>query len=640
MPRIHRLAGALALALAASGAAQAQQFSNVITFGDSLSDAGQYSNPLVFGPNAAAAGSFTTNPDPVAAQLIAGYYLGINPNASVASSLGGSNYAYGGAPIAFVPVSVATSTCIPATLPCLSLTQQLTQHLASRGGRADPNALYQVWGGANDIFFNFGGFGQGLFGNPTTAAAQGALTSASTAAATREIGLISTLQTAGASYIVVYNLPDIGASPEFRTTGSTAQLVTSVIIAYNNTLNAGLNGREGIIPINTFGLVNEVIANPTAFGLTNVTTRACNTALLPGGSSLFCTPAALVAPGANNTHLFADGVHPTGAGHRLLADAVIATIAAPSVISMAPEVALQAHADHNRALDESLMTLWGDELETGSVRGYASVQGGNQDIEADGYSPGLDGNSYSLSLGANYRLNENFTFGAIFSVGNQSADTGDIGYIDGVSVLGSAYVQYQNGGLYLRGNIGGGSSTLDITRNVVIGPMLRQHEGSTAVSHQAAGAEIGYMFRADSVQHGPFASVQRQKLTVESFREDDTTSTAMNYSEFDRDSQLASLGYQIQGSFGSEGSMWRPFVRVAWVDESETDSTHVSAGSNSMNGRFTMAGYTPSEDWYTASLGLSGEFGDGLSGYLTVDGRFGDDHQDSGNLTFGVRKTF
>jgi outer membrane lipase/esterase len=43
----------------------------------------------------------------------------------------------------------------------------------------------------------------------------------------------------------------------------------------------------------------------------------------PLGSSLVCTAANLI-PGADDNYLFADGVHPTPYGNRLLADFVSA----------------------------------------------------------------------------------------------------------------------------------------------------------------------------------------------------------------------------------------------------------------------------------------------------------------------------
>ena len=181
---------------------------------------------------------------------------------------------------------------------------QIGDYLTPRGGQADANVLHTYWAGANNIF--------NAAANPATAQQ---VTGQSAQIA---VGQIAALQAAGAQYIVVMNLPDIGVTPQFRGTAQSAS-VSGLVFVFNNTLNAGLATLgDGIIPINTYGLINEIMLDPGRYGLDNVTGTACNLALT-GGSSLFCTPAAYVSPDANETYLFADGVHPTGIAHAMLA---------------------------------------------------------------------------------------------------------------------------------------------------------------------------------------------------------------------------------------------------------------------------------------------------------------------------------
>ena len=274
MPRISHLAAACALALCAQ-AAQAQQFSGVISFGDSLSDAG---NASTVNPGAADGNSFTTNDDLVAAQLIAAAY-GFNQQHSL---IGGTNYAWGG--------SCAQSSTAPAPLPphCVQqpfvglggvtyfprLDAQIDQYLASNAGRANPNALFTVLSGANDIFAAITGERNSM-GVVTRAPiwTNSALISAGSAGvAGAVITNVARLQSVGANYIVVFNLPDLGRTPQFSGTAAPFNLAS---VSYNEALNAGLAGRQGIIPVNTFALVNEAIANPGYFGFTNVVGIAC-----------------------------------------------------------------------------------------------------------------------------------------------------------------------------------------------------------------------------------------------------------------------------------------------------------------------------------------------------------------------------
>ncbi|HET9762047.1 MAG TPA: autotransporter outer membrane beta-barrel domain-containing protein, partial [Casimicrobiaceae bacterium] len=92
-----------------------------------------------------------------------------------------------------------------------------------------------------------------------------------------------------------------------------------------------------VIRLNDFLLLDEAIANPAAFGLSNVTTPACTIPI-----SVLCTPATLVAPNAAQTFLFADGVHPTTAGHQILADYAASVIEAPQKIALLAETPLRS----------------------------------------------------------------------------------------------------------------------------------------------------------------------------------------------------------------------------------------------------------------------------------------------------------
>jgi len=50
---------------------------------------------------------------------------------------------------------------------------------------------------------------------------------------------------------------------------------------------------------------------------------ACRVDLLPGNSSLFCSPQTLVNPLAPLTYMFADAVHPTTLTHLIIARSVL-----------------------------------------------------------------------------------------------------------------------------------------------------------------------------------------------------------------------------------------------------------------------------------------------------------------------------
>ncbi len=609
MPRFHRLAGAVALALGCAGAAQAQQFSSFVVFGDSLSDSGNVAAASSLPPG----NSFTTNPDPVAAQIIAAAF-GLPSGPSL---LGGPNFAWGGACVRAAPA--------PCLNPVPNIPTQVTQYLSLTGGVADPNALYSIWGGANDIFV--------ALGNPGTAQAN------TVAAATAYVQQIARLQGAGARYVVVYNLPNLGATPQFGASPTTAASVSQITVVYNSALDAGLATLgNGLISINTFGLITEITLNPSLYGFTNITGTACGAV-----SSVACGPGNYVTPTANQTYLFADGVHPTGAAHAILANVVLSTIAAPIQVSYAGEGGVQVAENHSRAVNDELMSDFQLNRETGSVRGYATVQYGQQDFDdnADTNILGGEADVMTLTLGANHRISDNAYWGVALSLGNHDNDVAGAN-LDSRAVIASigGALRFGTGG-YVHGAISGGSTSVDIERYIEMGPTTRTEEGSANARQLGAELGLGWLFgSADGIQHGPFVGANWLSQEIEAFAEGSGSATSMNFSDFDRDSFVTRAGYQVMGNMGEGGNSIRPFARIAWNEEGEDDQIQVNAGSNTVAGRFTMGGFTPSQDWISAELGANFQVGDNVTAYAAYTGRFSDDQQSRDGVSLGLRVAF
>ncbi len=627
MPRIKLLVSALALGLASTSATQAQEFSAVVSFGDSLSDAGQYAAlppPYYFG----AQGSFTTNPDDVWTQILAASF-GLTQTPSVA---GGTNYAWGGAPTSFsVPGVPVPLFCVPATLPCDSVAEQIAAY-----GTIDPNALYTYWAGANDIF-NYVGY-----------AAASAITSAqaqqyTALSAANAIGQIGGLQDDGANYIVVLNLPDIGRAPNFtnatlfptQASPAASQAVSGLVYIYNTQLNAGLASlADGIIPINAFGLVNEILADPSAFGFTNTTATACNLALT-GGSSLFCTPAAYVSPDANLTYLFADGVHPSGAAHAMLAKVVVATIQAPGQVSMAAELPLQVYDNHSNVINQQVFGMNREPRSEGESNVYGELRYNRHDFEQSVNTQAFDSRLITGTFGGDVRFSDHFSLGASFTYGNSSGESFGSS-VDANEVLISGYGVAHLGAGYLNAIITGGTSSLEIDRAIELGPTTRIERGDTNAKHLAFEVGGGFSFGSEDFRHGPFASVTWQRVDVDGYAENSQDSTSMWFSDFERESTVGRIGYRIDGHAGS----LQPFGSIAWAKEDEDTGSSVQAGSNTMNGHFTFDGFLPSEDWVEADVGLNYQMNDKTMFSFAYRARLNDDGQDMNSLAVGVRMEF
>lgn len=261
-------------------------FSQIVAIGDSLSDHGN-----IFAVTAGANppppyfnGRFSNGPtwlDNLAADL------GVtSPTASIT---GGTNLAFGGA---------RTSNAGGLGQPSAQ-----TQTAQAIGAGIDPNALYTILIGGNDL--NALGVGYGL----PELQADAALVAS----------LAGDLVAAGAQNVLVVNVPDLGSAPiadgnEAATTAAT-QL-------FNGTLAANLGGGSpNIAFLDAFAVSQDLVANPGTYGLTNVD----DPCLDAGAGTLCANP---------NDYLFWDLLHPTARGHELISDAAL--LAVQSLPSAAP----------------------------------------------------------------------------------------------------------------------------------------------------------------------------------------------------------------------------------------------------------------------------------------------------------------
>ena len=174
-------------------------------------------------------------------------------------------------------------------------------------GQTPTEALYVVFVGGNDVRDALAALAR----DPTFATSLGILNAALTAIRDN----LLTLRAAGASSFFVVNAPDVGLAPAVRLLGPAAQGAATFLAAqFNAGLEAILNGLESgsglnIVRFDVFRVLNEIVATPGAFGLTNVT-QPC--IAVNANAQPFC---------ANpDTFLFWDGIHPTVAGHRILAE--------------------------------------------------------------------------------------------------------------------------------------------------------------------------------------------------------------------------------------------------------------------------------------------------------------------------------
>ena len=594
----RKLASALALALGCTALAHAGNptFNNVVAFGDSLSDSG---NLHSIEPGSQQ--RFTTNPGEVAVELVAQHYgFTLAPSTS-----GGTDYAWGGA-------RAATDLG-----PVVSMQTQVDGYLAANGGHADPHTLYTAWIGANDLF--------AAATDPANA------TTIGLTAANAEVATIQKLHDAGARYIVVFNLPDVSKTPSIRGTAEASSAGTLGSL-YNGALNAGLGQiGTGIIPVNTYALLNQVIADPSRYGFSNVTDTACTTA-----SSIDCSASTLATPDAASSYLFADGVHPTTAAHAMLAQVVLSELAAPQQVSLLGEAPLAASQAQTRALRNQMLA---DDLGS-STRFFANIDYARQRFDASDSSPKTTSNNVNLTLGADVRASDHVSAGVALGLGNANADVSGGGGYKLQDISGLGYVTLHNGGGYVGGYANFGQSNFtNIERSFQVGAARITESGKADGSHLGAGLTGGWWFDFSGLRTGPFANLEWQDIKVNGYNEGGSDATAMWFGRQQRKALVGTLGWRLQGHWQVHQAVLSPFVELAWNHDSKADQRMITAGLNSMNGSFEMAGYAPDKSWATADVGVSAKF-DNIMTWFGYSGRFADNSQKYNSLNLGFKFAF
>jgi phospholipase/lecithinase/hemolysin len=123
--------------------------------------------------------------------------------------------------------------------------------------------LFVVWGGANDF----------LSPSPLDITPMGVDNLAvADRAANNLVSLVNALTGFGAKHILVPGLPDLGLTPVFQSQGPAVAAQASALTDYFN-FKVASSLASDVTYFDTAGLLRAVVANPGAYGFTNVTTR-------------------------------------------------------------------------------------------------------------------------------------------------------------------------------------------------------------------------------------------------------------------------------------------------------------------------------------------------------------------------------
>lgn len=595
MSRFLRNAALAALTVAAVGAvasaASAQTYNRLVVFGDSLSDngnlyavSGQPTSPPYY------QGRFSNGP--VFTEL-----LGFNAGRFTAGApvTGSVNYAFGGA-----------RTDSSANPP--GMRNQLAAYTGA-GGTFGANDLVSVLGGANNIF-------QGIPGAAVSADPVAAMTTIARGAATDVNFIVNDIAGRGAGTILVTNLPRLGITPQFNqgAGAAAAPLADYSGTTFNSALLTGLMttaaARPGtnIILMDLYKISDTLAGNPGQFGLTNARDSCFN------GVTVCANP---------NGYLYWDGVHPTAAGHRLIAALsndylYYGDLGAQSAVQA--ETGFRQREDLLDLASEGLSgrAAWtpGTHLTFGVI--VDSVETDARGVVAEAEAKGWGGR-----VGLDYVSSERWRFGVAGTFRKAEVEAGPMNFnVDTYAF--DLYSGWRSGSTFVNAAVGGSIDTYDdITRLTSLAPIV--HTGETDGGSVGARIQGGLWFDMGGIALSPRAAVSWVSTNVNGYIEQ---GVAAQYQYQDRTVQAASGEISLRAEGGGDGMSF--FVEGGYRDSfgDSSDGVRVGIAANPAQilerdvedpfggSLIAQAGVESHLGPVKVSLGYRGRFGDAADSHV------------------------
>ena len=321
----------------------------IFAFGDSLSDEGvQNNNPKVIAPKKP---TWTVSDGQIWPTDLAATFGIAAPTANntdfpagqayinYTTPLTGTDYAAGGATTGGPGYNASADYSPPSLLAQVSY---FTQH---NSGNIDQNGLYVVWAGANDVFVEINRIIVDILGGstPTQAELKAELATTVNTIVTNETTAVTQLHQAGAQHIVVIDIPDLLTTPEFQTIiqalQGKPQLRAELIQALeglSQSIKQNINIQFGektlgfkVYAVDVIGDMDAMFEQVVQQHGTYVYPGAGVSITITNASDPVCSDDALVCSETGTPgYFFADGVHPTGLGHQMIADMILTRLQA------------------------------------------------------------------------------------------------------------------------------------------------------------------------------------------------------------------------------------------------------------------------------------------------------------------------
>ncbi|MBS0894746.1 autotransporter domain-containing protein, partial [Tatumella sp. JGM130] len=645
------------------------------TFGDSISDGG-FAGPIT---------RFLSGYDSkLYNELISEAYTG---ETSPPYTQGGTNYAQSGATASQTPFLIYKTS------------QQIDMYLQDNNQQGNPDGLYILWVGANDLSvdvetsllsFNFSKiFNQGenylLSSAPQDVVSQA-----------------RRLLDSGAGMVVVPNLPDAGMSPwtgtalfgfaqaflggnlldlprlyalqdaylrslgsvngeEARQAAVTASVervlesyglnvpieITSAIFRtflsmenklteqFNNDVEKGLSGLQGNIVLAD---VNRLFAEI----IDSPAAYGFDNILVPmcqiGIGAPFCKED---TPGFYNdqVYLFSDWFHPSPVAHGVIAEYMMSIIDAPFQVAGLNQGINNIQSDRRLYLDSQLQKqrMMSSDDKVSIFGGYSGKYARAKENTLLTGGHGLASNGH---IGFSLQPVKGFSLGGMVSAGNTHFKSSDLFKYQYNSTTMSLFSQLvMENGVWGNLELSSGSADFNkIRRSVSLGKAVRTEQAATRARFSGLSVNLGFdMALHRNVTTGPLLGFSYDRSLLNGYAEKGNSSTSMKFGDQRLNRRNITAGWRID----TRNLPVNPYLHLSYRNESVTAPGKITASLKSTGTEFyrlTEGG--KSRQWREVKLGMYSSLSKNLSTYAAVQLSNSNDSNTVVNYATGLNYSF
>ena len=257
-------------------------------------------------------------------------------------------------------------------------------------------------------------------------------------------------------------------------------------------------------------------------------------------------------------------------------------------------------------------------------------------VNGDGNGRGYNLTSGGFTLGADYKLTQNFALGLSAGYTGTSSDLANGGriFVNGGKL--GLYSTYFTGGFYIDTAVNGGYNSYDTRRSGLQGSVRGDTDGGELNTLFATG----YDFKVGGWSIGPTASFQYTYLGIDGYSEHGSLAP-LTFRSQGQDSLRTAVGFKTSYDWRVGGVVIKPELRAAWQHEYGDNGYAMDSSFSNGNGNlFTVHGPTFGRDSLLVGAGFAIMWNERTSTYVYYDGELARTRYDAQNVSGGVRISF